>query len=52
MEAVLIGTERYEDTAKGEAMAVKNYFVKVIVERNRYKIIGAHINGSQCSFKK
>jgi len=48
-EAVLIGMERYENTAKGEAMAVKNYFVKVIIERNNYKILGAHIIGPQAS---
>jgi dihydrolipoamide dehydrogenase len=46
---VLIGFERYEDTAKGEAMAAKNYFAKVIVERNNLRIIGAHIVGPQAS---
>jgi dihydrolipoamide dehydrogenase len=46
---VLIGFERYEDTAKGEAMAAKNYFAKVIVERNNLRIIGAHIIGPQAS---
>ncbi|HYB84094.1 MAG TPA: dihydrolipoyl dehydrogenase, partial [archaeon] len=39
----------YENTAKGEAMAVKDYFVKVIVERESLKIIGAHIIGPQAS---
>jgi len=48
-DGVLIGFERYEDTAKGEAMAVKNYFVKVIVERESMKILGAHIIGPQAS---
>jgi dihydrolipoamide dehydrogenase len=48
-EGVLIGFERYEDTAKGEAMAVKNYFVKVIVQKDNLKIIGAHIIGPQAS---
>jgi dihydrolipoamide dehydrogenase len=47
--ATLIGFERYQDTAKGEAMAVKKYFAKVIVERNSFKIIGAHIIGPQAS---
>jgi mycothione reductase len=42
---VLIGIHRYEDTAKGEAMGLKDYFVKVIVERETTKIIGAHIIG-------
>jgi dihydrolipoamide dehydrogenase len=46
---ILIGFERYEDTAKGEAMAVKNYFVKVIVEKDSLRIIGAHIIGPQAS---
>jgi dihydrolipoamide dehydrogenase len=48
-EAVLIGMERYEDTAKGEAMAVKNFFAKVIIERDGYRILGAHIIGPQAS---
>ena len=48
-ENILIGFERYEDTAKGEAMAVKNYFVKVIVEKDSLRIIGAHIIGPQAS---
>jgi len=48
-ENILIGLERYEDTAKGEAMAVKNYFVKVIVEKHSLRIIGAHIVGPQAS---
>ena len=46
---ILIGFERYQDTAKGEAMAVKNYFAKVIVQRESLKIIGAHIIGPQAS---
>jgi len=46
---ILIGLERYEDTAKGEAMAVKNYFVKVIVQKDDLRIIGAHIIGPQAS---
>jgi len=48
-DRILIGVEKYEDTAKGEAMAVKDYFVKVIVERENMKIIGAHIIGPQAS---
>jgi len=46
---VLIGMYRYEDTAKGEAMGVKDYFVKVIVEKETLKILGAHIIGSYAS---
>jgi len=48
-ERILIGFERYEDTAKGEAMAVKDYFVKAIVESDSFRILGAHIVGPQAS---
>jgi len=48
-DKVLIGIYRYEDTAKGEAMGVKDYFVKVIVERGTMKILGAHIIGPYAS---
>lgn len=40
---------RYENTAKGEAMAAKGYFVKVILEKETEKIIGAHIAGPYAS---
>jgi mycothione reductase len=46
---VLIGFFKYADTAKGEAMARKNDFVKVIVKRDTGKILGAHIIGPQAS---
>ena len=45
----LIGFYRYEDTAKGEAMDVKDYFVKVLVERRAHAILGAHIVGPEAS---
>lgn len=48
-ENVLIGFHRYEDTAKGEAMGVRDYFVKVILEKDTLKIIGAHIIGPYAS---
>ena len=48
-DKLLIGFYRYEDTAKGEAMDVKDYFVKVIVERGTMKILGAHIIGPYAS---
>lgn len=48
-ENVLIGFQRYEDTAKGQAMDAKDYFVKVIVEADTYKILGAHIIGPHAS---
>jgi len=46
---LLIGFHRYEDTAKGEAMDAKDYFVKVIVEQGTMKILGAHIIGPYAS---
>jgi dihydrolipoamide dehydrogenase len=46
---VLIGIHRYQDTAKGEAMALSDYFVKVIVDRASMKILGAHIIGPYAS---
>lgn len=48
-ERVLIGFSRYEDTARGEAMGVKDYFVKVIVDRESGVILGAHIIGPHAS---
>lgn len=45
---ILIGYQKYEDTAKGMAMNVKDYFVKVILDNNR-RILGAHIIGPQAS---
>lgn len=49
MQNILIGVQRYQDTAKGEAMDVKDYFVKVIVEKANMRILGAHIIGPQAS---
>jgi len=46
---VMIGFYRYENTAKGEAMNVKDCFVKVILERQNLKILGAHIIGPYAS---
>ena len=48
-EKVLIGYYKYEDTAKGEAINAKDYFVKVIVEAETEKILGAHIVGPDAS---
>ncbi|UCG00959.1 MAG: dihydrolipoyl dehydrogenase [Candidatus Heimdallarchaeota archaeon] len=45
---IIIGYQKYEDTAKGMAMDVKAYFVKVILDKER-KILGAHIIGPQAS---
>ncbi len=46
---VLIGIYKYENTAKGEAMGVKDCFVKVIVEKDTMKILGTHIIGPYAS---
>ena len=48
-DKVLIGFHKYEDTAKGEALNVKDYFVKVIVEADTERILGAHIIGPEAS---
>jgi dihydrolipoamide dehydrogenase len=48
-DGILIGFQRYEDTAKGEAMNAKDYFVKVILERESMRILGAHIVGPHAS---
>ncbi|MCD6171165.1 MAG: dihydrolipoyl dehydrogenase [Thermoplasmata archaeon] len=46
---ILVGHYLYENTAKGEAMETKDYFVKVIVEKGSYKILGTHIIGPEAS---
>jgi len=46
---ILIGFYKYENTAKGEAMNVKDYFVKVILQRETLRILGAHIIGPYAS---
>ncbi|MHA1996006.1 MAG: FAD-dependent oxidoreductase [Candidatus Hodarchaeales archaeon] len=48
-ENVLIGFTRYEDTWYGRAMKVKDYFLKVIFEKDSSKILGAHIIGPYAS---
>ncbi len=46
---VMVGYYPFEDTAKGMAMDIEDYFVKVIVDAADYKILGAHIVGPQAS---
>ncbi len=46
---ILIGYYPFEDTAKGSAMDVEDYFVKVIVDSADYRILGAHIVGPEAS---
>ena len=48
-ENVLIGFKMYEDTAKGVVMDVKDFFVKVILEKSTSRILGAHIIGPHAS---
>ncbi len=46
---ILVGEYKYENTAMGEAMRLKDYFVKVIVDKDTYNILGATIVGPQAS---
>jgi mycothione reductase len=46
---ILVGTSLYRETAMGGAMGDPNGFVKVIVERETGKILGAHIVGAEAS---
>jgi mycothione reductase len=46
---LLIGIARYEDTAKGLAMGVRDCFAKIILESTTLKILGAHIIGPSAS---
>lgn len=46
---VLIGRALYRETAMGAAMGEPNGFVKVIVERETGKILGAHIIGAEAA---
>jgi dihydrolipoamide dehydrogenase len=46
---ILFGIARYEDTAKGIAMGLKDYFVKVIVKAEGLEVLGAHIIGPHAS---
>ncbi len=46
---ILVGYATYDETAKGEAMMVKDYFVKVILDKETFRILGAHIVGPEAS---
>ena len=48
-DGIVIGFYRYEDTAKGEAMAASKCFVKVIMEKETERILGAHVAGPYAS---
>jgi dihydrolipoamide dehydrogenase len=43
--AVLVGTARYWDVAKGEAMLETDGFAKAIVDREENRVLGFHIIG-------
>jgi len=46
---VLVGTSDYMSTAKGYALGEEDGFVKVIVDQESRRILGAHIVGSQAA---
>ena len=46
---ILVGKYLFENTAKGQAMGLKDYFVKVIVKQDSYRILSAHIIGPYAS---
>ncbi len=46
---ILVGRTSYTDTAKGEAIKTDDCFVKVIVEKSTYRILGTHIIGPQAT---
>lgn len=46
---ILVGIATYSETAKGEAMMAEDYFVKVILDRETFTILGAHIIGPEAS---
>ncbi|MDD1679132.1 MAG: dihydrolipoyl dehydrogenase [Methanomicrobiales archaeon] len=48
-DGILIGIHRYEETAKGLAIGAKEYFVKVILEQESHRILGAHLIGPDAS---
>ncbi len=48
-DGILIGFYKYENTAKGEAIQAKDWFVKVILKSDDRKILGAHIIGPWAS---
>jgi len=48
-DRILIGLKFFEDTAKGSAMEIRDYFVKVILDSEEEKILGAHIIGPHAS---
>ncbi|MBP1910435.1 dihydrolipoyl dehydrogenase [Methanolobus bombayensis] len=48
-DKITIGFYRFQDTAKGVAMSLGDEFVKIILESETQKILGAHIIGPEAS---
>ncbi|MCI4352725.1 MAG: dihydrolipoyl dehydrogenase [Thermoplasmata archaeon] len=50
-EQLLVGRQRFADTAKGEAMGLSEtkFFVKVLAETDTRRLVGAHIVGPRAS---
>jgi mycothione reductase len=48
-DRLLVGRYPYDKTAKGRAMGVHEGFVKVLVEKGTYRILGAHIVGPEAA---
>ncbi|MDD3247841.1 MAG: dihydrolipoyl dehydrogenase [Methanosarcina sp.] len=48
-DRIVMGFKLFEDTAKGAAMEARGYFVKVILDGQEDKILGAHIIGPHAS---
>ena len=48
-DGVSIGLKFFEDTAKGIALKINDYFVKVILSVEGKQILGAHIIGPHAS---
>lgn len=46
---IIIGFYRFQDTAKGVAMSLGDEFVKIILETETQRILGAHIIGPEAS---
>ena len=48
-DKVSIGLKFFEDTAKGTALEIEDYFVKIILNVEGKQILGAHIIGPHAS---
>jgi dihydrolipoamide dehydrogenase len=46
---LLVGRYPFAETAKGRAMGIREGFVKVLVEKGTYRIVGAHIVGPEAA---